>query len=74
MAIVKLSRDENLRMEAEKQKKSIPPDFKSVNLKNTDIIEKALYNSKIETETRKPEKQDYEDPKNDFEFHEQYFS
>lgn len=75
MVVVKLSRDEHLRIEAEKRRKSIPTDFNSVDFKNTDLLEKALYNSKIETEYRKPEnKQGYEDQKFDLEFHEQFFS
>ena len=75
MVMVKLSRDEHLRMEAEKNIKPIPTDSKSVDFINTDLLEKALYNSKIETEYRKPEdKQGYEDRKFDLEFHEQFFS
>lgn len=75
MVMVKLSRDEHLRMEAEKNIKSIPTDSKSVDFMNTDLLEKALYNSKIETEYRNPEnKLDYEDHKFDLEFHEQFFS
>ena len=73
--MVKLTRADHLRMEADKKKKSISIISKSVDFYDTDILEKTSQNSKSEAETSKPESKhgDY-DPKFDLEFHEQFFS
>ncbi len=73
--MVKLTRADHLRMEADKKKKSIQVDSKSVDFYDTDILEKTPKNPKSEAEIPKPEsKHGVDDQKIDLEFHEQYFS
>lgn len=73
--MVKLTRADHLRMEADKKKKSIQVESKTVDFYDTDILEKTSKNSKPEGEISKPENKHEDDvQKLDLEFHEQFFS
>jgi hypothetical protein len=73
--MVKLTRADHLRMEADKKRKSIQGEYKSVDFYDTDILEKTLKNPKPGAEIPKQEsKHDSDDQKFDLEFHEQFFS
>lgn len=73
--MVKLTRADHLRMEADKKKKSIQVEYKSVDFYDTDILEKTPKNPKPEAEILKQEsKHGEDDQKFDLEFHEQFFS
>ena len=73
--MVKLTRADQNKLEADKKKKTIPVSYKSVDFYETDILGKAPKNSKSDKEKLKSESNsDDSNKKYDLEFHEQFFS
>lgn len=72
--IINLNQTEHQSMEVKVHKKSIPNDLKTVDYYDSYILEKALFNLKIETEKQSPKAiKTIEDEEHEVEFHEQYF-
>lgn len=73
MVMIKLTWNEQVRINTEKNKRAVINNSKLIDLNN--IIEKAILNSNIETVKRNFEnKNSFEEKVSDFEFHEQFFS
>jgi hypothetical protein len=73
--MVKLTRADQLKLEAYKKKKSIPFEYKSVDFYDTDILGKIPDISKPIAEKQKPENTTVEkDRKYDLDFHENFCS
>jgi len=74
--MVKLTRADQLKLEADnKKKKSIPVETVSVDFYDTDILEKTLQKFNSVENRQKPVYNNIDDdPKLEHEFHEQFFS
>ena len=73
--MVKLTRAEHLKMAADKKKKTIPTDYKSVDFYDTDLLEKSADDLILGFGKMKPfDNRREEEKKSEHEFHESYCS